>query len=111
MPFLPLQVKLNMTLVRTSRGRPKFFNCALTALAEENEFGFDDQTTLTSSSQSRSDDVSKLTITSTSGDNQPNTGSDSLASDSMQQKSSRSQSEPVQPIAPRSSSNSNQSGG
>ncbi|CAB9529574.1 expressed unknown protein [Seminavis robusta] len=43
-----LPVKLNCTLVRTSRGRPKFFNCALTALDEEG----DDQTTITSQSQS-----------------------------------------------------------
>lgn len=60
-----LPVKLNVTLVRTNRGRPKFFNCALTALDEENEndLRFDDQTTITTPSRSPSDDT-KETITS-----------------------------------------------
>lgn len=51
-------VKLNVTLVRTSRGRPKFFNCALTACGTEDGYKFDDQTTLTSPSLSTSNSSS-----------------------------------------------------
>ena len=54
------QVKLNVTLVRTSGGRPKFFNCALTASGAEDGCRFDDQTSISTPSNSvdRSNSVS-----------------------------------------------------
>lgn len=59
------QVKLNVTLVRTSRGRPKFFNCALTAQREDNGGRFDSSSSLTGPSHSLSpSDVTKETNSS-----------------------------------------------